>query len=61
LLGLISIKEIFLFGGIFSIFFPLHGVLMEAVNMLSDHGGDVDDDWHYECLAEEDAEGFPRL
>jgi len=32
---------------------------VEPVNVLSDDSGDVDDDWHYERLAEEDAEGGP--
>jgi len=44
----------------FSIFIslPFHGAFVEAMNVLSDDGSDVNDDWHNECLAEEDSEGL---
>jgi len=34
---------------------------METMKMLSDDSGDVDNDWHYESLKEENSEGLPKV
>jgi hypothetical protein len=34
---------------------------MEAMDFLSDDGGDVNDDWHDESLSKEDGEGFLKI